>query len=125
MEFLNIHWLVLYVTINKINVGDVLEIIFCSILGSFLVMVMKMVSLGFDVESWKNIHGEKQHPSVLITPNVAEYISYCIFPSTTVFGPFLTYNQHKKFLSPSPLVCKYFYQYNVYLTIKCSFTFVP
>lgn len=73
--------------------------------GSFLVMVMKMVSLGFDVDSRTNRHGEKCPPSIPKVPNFAEYTSYCIFPSTTIFGPFLTFNEHKKFMSPSPLVC--------------------
>ena len=73
--------------------------------GSFLVMVMKMVSLGFDVDSRTDRHGEKRPPSVPRVPNFAEYTSYCMFPSTTIFGPFITFNEHKKFLSPSPLVC--------------------
>lgn len=68
-------------------------------------MVMKVISLGFDVESRTDRRGEKQTPSVPTLPNIAEYVSYCIFPSTTVFGPFLTFNEHKKFLNPSPLVC--------------------
>ena len=68
-------------------------------------MVMKMVSLGFDVDSRTDRHGEKRPPSIPKVPNFAEYTSYCIFPSTTIFGPFLTFNEHKKFLSPSPLVC--------------------
>ena len=76
----------------------------CTPVGSFLVMVMKMVSLGFDVESRTDRHGEEQPPSIPNVPNFAEYTSYCIFPSTTIFGPFLKFREHKKFLNPSPLV---------------------
>ena len=74
------------------------------ITGSFLVMVMKMVSLGFDVDTRTDRHGEKRPPSVPRVPNFVEYTSYCVFPSTTVFGPFLTFNEYRKFLHPSPLV---------------------
>ena len=67
-------------------------------------MVMKMVSLGFDVESRTSRQGDKRPPSVPNVPNIVAYTGYCIFPSTTIFGPFLTFNDHKIFLSPSPLV---------------------
>ena len=80
-------------------------ITFIIFIGSFLVVVMKLVSLGFDVESRTDRRGDKRPPSVPNVPNIAEYTAYCIFPSTTIFGPFLTFNEHKTFLSPSPLVC--------------------
>lgn len=73
-------------------------------LGSFLVMVMKMVSLGFDLEAQRGRGGETNPPVVHKLPGFVDYTCYCVFPATTVFGPFLTFNEHSKFLIPTSLV---------------------
>lgn len=65
---------------------------------------MKNISLAFDLESRKDSKGEKKPPSLGSVPDLPSYISYCLFPGTTVFGPFLTYSEHSKFLHPTPLV---------------------
>ena len=67
--------------------------------GSFLVMVMRMVSLGFDLEP----RGDTS-PKVSSPPSFGEYMGYCLFPTTSVFGPFLVFSEHMKFLDPSPLI---------------------
>ena len=72
--------------------------------GSFLVMVMKMVSLGFDLEEQRGRGGERKPPVLYELPDFIDYTSYCVFPATTIFGPFVTFDEHCKFLRPSPLV---------------------
>eukprot|EP00731_Ephydatia_muelleri_P024150 Em0016g421a len=71
--------------------------------GSFLVVVMKMVSLAFDLDNLQRGSVDSNKPVALHTPDFMEYASYCVFPGTTVFGPFITYSEHIKFLSPTPL----------------------
>ena len=94
-------------------------------------MVMRMVSLGFDLEPRENTprknenapntprknaprprenpakeNGpkEKALPRVSSVPSFGEYLGYCLFPTTSVFGPFLVFSEHMKFLDPSPLI---------------------
>jgi len=67
-------------------------------------MVMKMVSLGFDLEAQRGRGGETNPPVVHKLPGFVDYTCYCVFPATTVFGPFLTFNEHSKFLIPTSLV---------------------
>lgn len=67
-------------------------------------MVMKLVSLGFDLDNLQRKAGVSNKPFELHIPDFMEYSSYCIFPGTTVFGPFITYSEHTKFLNPTPLV---------------------
>lgn len=67
-------------------------------------MVMRMISLGFDLEPRFVKNGEKKPPKEMFLPSMMEYIGYCIFPGTSVFGPFLVYSEHVKFLEPSPIV---------------------
>lgn len=67
-------------------------------------MVMRMVSLGFDLEPRYAKDGEKRPPKLLQVPTLLEYTGYCLFPCTSVFGPFLVFNEHVKFLDPSPIV---------------------
>ena len=67
---------------------------------------MKNISLAFDLDSRKDSKGEKKPPSLGSVPDLPSYMSYCLFPGTTVFGPFLTYSEHSKFLHPTPLVSK-------------------
>lgn len=74
-------------------------------LGSFLVMAMKMVSLGFDMEPRIAKGGEKRPPEVPQCPSLVVYLGYCLFPSTSIFGPFMVFSEHMKFLNPSPMVC--------------------
>lgn len=71
-----------------------------------MVVVMKNISLAFDLDSRKDSKGEKKPPSLGSVPDLPSYTSYCLFPATTVFGPFLTYSEHSKFLHPTPLVSK-------------------
>jgi porcupine-like protein len=71
--------------------------------GSFLVVVMKIISLAFDLEGYPDIKGEQKPASVSSVPDLFSYSSYCLFPGTTVFGPFLTYTDHSKFLHATPL----------------------
>lgn len=75
-------------------------------IGSFLVVVMKMVSLAFDLDNLQRGSVDSNKPVALHTPDFMEYASYCVFPGTTVFGPFITYSEHIKFLSPTPLVSR-------------------
>lgn len=67
-------------------------------------MVMRMVSLGFDLEPTFAKDGEKRPPKVPALPSFMEYLGYCLFPSTSVFGPFLVFSEHIRFLDPSPIV---------------------
>ena len=87
-------------------------------IGSFLVVVMKMVSLAFDLDSHQRESGSSNRPVELLTPDFMEFASYCVFPGTTVFGPFITYSEHVKFLDPTPLVsgdCRTFRNWKVFL----------
>ena len=83
--------------------------------GSILVVVMKVVSLGFDLEA---AHREEHKKPLVPVPDFLHYASYCLFPATTVFGPFMTYHQHLKFLTPTPLVR--WYEYLVVLCVNYS-----
>lgn len=67
-------------------------------------MVMRMVSLGFDLEPTFAKDGVKRPPKVPALPSFMEYLGYCLFPSTSVFGPFLVFSEHIRFLDPSPIV---------------------
>ena len=67
-------------------------------------MVMKLVSLAFDLDVRKNKRGEKIPPKMSMMPGFLSYTCYCFFPSTSIFGPFVTYTEHSKFLTKSPLV---------------------
>lgn len=71
--------------------------------GSFLVVVMKMVSLAFDLDKLQKEADFSNKPVEFHTPDFMEYVSYCLFPGTTVFGPFITYSEHVKFLNATPL----------------------
>lgn len=73
-------------------------------LGSFLVVAMKNISLAFDLDSQRDIKGEYKPARLPEVPDLPAYMSYSLFPGTTVFGPFLTYAEHCKFLHPTPLV---------------------
>lgn len=65
---------------------------------------MRNISLAFDLEDQKDGKGEYKPARLPEVPDLPAYMSYCIFPGTTVFGPFLTYAEHCKFLHPTPLV---------------------
>ena len=73
----------------------------CHIVGSFLVVAMRNISLAFDLDGQRDSKGEHK---ALPLPDLPAYSSYCLFPGTTVFGPFITYSEHCKFLHPTPLV---------------------
>ncbi len=64
-------------------------------------MVMRMVSLGFDMDPVVSRNKEKIPARVPRIPSILEYSSYCLFPSTSVFGPFLVYEEHIKYLDAS------------------------
>ena len=72
-------------------------------------MVMRMVSLGFDLDPGTTNDGKKRTPNILSLPTFLEYMGYCLFPTTSIFGPFIIFNDHVKFLDQSPLVksCSY------------------
>ena len=65
---------------------------------------MKNISLAFDLDSHRGGKNEKKPPLLLSTPDLLSYTSFCLFPGTSVFGPFLTYSEHIKFLHPAPMV---------------------
>ena len=76
-------------------------------------MIMKMISVGFDMEV-SSIHPQNKAQSKranqqpeMIGPTFLQYSCYCIMPGTTIFGPFITYQTHLGFLSPTPLVSNY------------------
>ena len=81
--------------------------------GSILLMIMKMISVGFDMEASSAVaHPRKksanQHPAVAtVSPTFLQYTCYCIMPGTTIFGPFISYQTHLGFLNPTPLVSNF------------------
>ena len=66
---------------------------------------MKNISLAFDLEGQQDDKKEHKPPRLHSVPDLPAYTSYCLFPGTTVFGPFITYSEHCKFLHGTPLVC--------------------
>ena len=74
--------------------------------GSFLVMVMKVVSLAFDLDVTTDKRKEKVPPKVVAIPSFMSFTCYSFFPSSCIFGPFVTYSEHSKFLNRTPLVSK-------------------
>ena len=81
--------------------------------GSILLMIMKMISAGFDMEpSSAAAHPQKksanQQPAIAtVNPTFLQYTCYCIMPGTTIFGPFISYHTHLGFLNPTPLVSNF------------------
>ena len=65
---------------------------------------MRNISLAFDLDSQRDGKNEKKPPRLLSIPDLPSYTSFCLFPGTSVFGPFLTYSEHIKFLHPTPMV---------------------
>lgn len=53
--------------------------------GALMIIVMKLISLGFDLDS----------ASVAELPIVVDYFSYIFSVSTVIFGPWLSFKQHK------------------------------
>jgi porcupine-like protein len=64
---------------------------------------MKNISLAFDLEGQRDSKGEQKQAPLPSVPDLPAYTSFCLFPGTTVFGPFLAYSEHCKFLRPTPL----------------------
>ena len=64
-------------------------------LGSQMVLVMKLISLAFDVDK-----------GVITRPNILEYFGYTLSVSSVVFGPFMTYPDYCQILVGKPLVRK-------------------
>ena len=66
-------------------------------------VAMKLISLAFDcgtpITSGSTVKGQ-----VLQVPDFFSYLSYALFPSSTVFGPYMTYSQHIQFTRGVPLV---------------------
>ena len=81
--------------------------------GSILLMIMKMISVGFDMEASSTVaHPRKkpanqQPPVATVSPSFLQYTCYCIMPGTTIFGPFISYQTHLGFLNPTPLVSNF------------------
>lgn len=65
------------------------------VLGSQMVLVMKLISLAFDVDK-----------GVITRPNILEYFGYTLSVSSVVFGPFMTYTDYYQILVGKPLVRK-------------------
>ena len=86
------------------------------IAGSILLMIMKMISVAFDMEATSvrpqkkpaNQQPANQQPAnqqpAIVKPTFLQYTCYCIMPGTTIFGPFISYQTHLGFLNPTPLV---------------------
>ncbi|XP_019852943.1 PREDICTED: protein-serine O-palmitoleoyltransferase porcupine-like isoform X2 [Amphimedon queenslandica] len=71
--------------------------------GSFLVMSMKLVSLAYDIDTNINTAGRDHRGGGGGVPSVISYVSYAVFPATTVFGPFVTFNDHLQYTNGTPL----------------------
>lgn len=68
--------------------------------GSFLILSMKLLSLAYDIDGTSS---DKPPPLV---PDVLNMFSYALFPATVIFGPYVTYSDHLKFMRKNPLVSK-------------------
>jgi porcupine-like protein len=68
--------------------------------GTFMVVSMKLVSLAYDVDSLV---------SSCPLPSVIRYLTYSIFPATTIFGPYVTYNEHVKYTQRTSLSMNWFF----------------
>ena len=71
---------------------------------------MKLVSLAYDLDSplpsSKRRDSSPSSASSVITPipSPISFVSFAIFPATTVFGPFVTYNEHLQYTRKAPIV---------------------
>ena len=77
-----------------------------NIAGSILLMIMKMISVAFDMEA-TSVRPQKKPANqqlAIVKPTFLQYTCYCIMPGTTIFGPFISYQTHLGFLNPTPLV---------------------
>lgn len=55
-----------------------------------MVIVMKVVSVGFDLDS----------SSLSRLPNILEMVGYTLNPGTVIFGPWISFSSYKKVLQP-------------------------
>lgn len=55
--------------------------------GSMMVLVMKLISLAFDLDK-----------GVISRPNILEYFGYSVSVSSVIFGPFMTYTDYCQIL---------------------------
>lgn len=74
---------------------------------------MKLVSLAYDVDSPLPLSKKRDTPSPTspsppsqLVPNFISYVAYAVFPSTTIFGPFVTYSEHVKYTRRVAIVRK-------------------
>lgn len=58
---------------------------------------MKLISLSFDIDASISLSEKKSPPSTSHLPHFISYLSYSIFPATTIFGPYTTYDEHLKY----------------------------
>lgn len=75
-----------------------------SCVGSTLVVVMKLVSLAFDTDTQVTTSSKGPPRSPLPVPHIIPYLSYCFFPASTLFGPYMTFEEHSKYTRGTPLV---------------------
>lgn len=54
--------------------------------GAQMILSMKVISVGFDVDS-------KRIPCI---PSALSFVSYCLSPSTLIFGPWTNYSDYLK-----------------------------
>lgn len=64
------------------------------ILGSQMVLVMKLISLAFDMDN----------ALVQFRPNIVEYFGYALSVSSVIFGPFMTYTEYCQILAGKTMV---------------------
>ena len=84
-------------------------------IGSLLVVVMKLISLSFDIDASIPLSEKKSPPSTSHLPDFISYLSYSIFPATTIFGPYTTYDEHLKYTAGVKMVCMYVHTTSMYM----------
>ena len=87
-------------------------------IGSLLVVVMKLISLSFDIDASISFSEKKSPPSTSHLPHFISYLSYSIFPATTIFGPYTTYDEHLKYTAGVKMVCMYVHTTSMYICTK-------
>ena len=61
--------------------------------GSQMILAMKVISLGFDLDQG----------SVASLPSVQEYFGYTFCVGTCIFGPWVSFNSYQEMLLPNPV----------------------
>ncbi|XP_003978495.1 protein-serine O-palmitoleoyltransferase porcupine-like isoform X1 [Takifugu rubripes] len=85
----------LYLLIGELHFIDIVT--WNKIRGSQMVVAMKVISLGFDLD----------RGAVVDLPSAAEFLGYLFFVGTVIFGPWISFSSYKNAIGGRALSCRW------------------